>query len=87
MTAYPRLRQRLLGGLLTGVIAYVVCTAAGIGAPQEVPFEAAFGLVVGVIATPGRRGGAGANTRLYAVAFIWLTLLGIYLMLLAHSVD
>ena len=87
MATYPRLRQKLLGGLLTGAIAYAFCRKAGIGAPQEVPFETAFGLLVGVLATPGRRARPGANKRLFAVALTWLGLLGAYFVLLLHSVD
>jgi hypothetical protein len=87
MGAYPRLRQKLLGGLLMGVIAYVFCTVAGIGARQEVPFEVAFALIAGVLVTPGRRDRPGANKRLIAVVLAWLGLLALYFVLVLQFSD
>lgn len=84
--AYPRLQQRLRGGLLLGAITYVFCALAGIGGPNEaLLFLAPFGFVVGAIATPGSRAQPGAWRRLTIVAAVWLVLLIAYLVLIIRS--
>jgi hypothetical protein len=85
--ASAKRRQRLFDGLLLGAITGVFCAAAGIGAPVEVPFEAAFGFVVGFLVPPGQRDRPGVSKRLVAIAVAWLVLLGAYLALLLHSVE